>query len=138
MKTLKILFVVGMIVLAISIIAAHAPATQAPSPEQTKLNPEEYLVSVGMRQVRNVIRDPDSFQITDAVVVPDGIGCIDYRYRNGVDSMNAGKAVVLPDGTVRIQEQDGDTFVTLWNKECAGVAGKDVTSSVQTALGVLK
>jgi hypothetical protein len=90
---------------------------------------------LAVKQIREAMRDPDSFQLSKALVMLDGSGCIDYRSRNGFGGMNAGRAVVAPDGRIRIEEQ-GDAFLALWNKECSGKPGRDLTDMVTIAAGL--
>ena len=87
----------------------------------------------GAKQLRDAMRNPDSFKLTQALIMGDGAVCYDYRAQNGFGGMNAEKAVLAPDGRFATTGSDG--FHALWNKECADKTGLDETWAVGYVAG---
>lgn len=84
------------------------------------------------RQLKSAMRNPDSFKLSEALIMENGSVCFTYRAQNGFGGMNLGNAVVTARGDFRSDESSG--FTRLWNKECANKVGYDKTRVVNTAL----
>lgn len=87
----------------------------------------------GAKQLRDSMRNPDSFKMTKALIMEDGAVCYSYRSQNGFGGMNDGQAVLAPRGKFKSDESAG--FVTLWNKECANKTATDKTWEIGYAAG---
>jgi hypothetical protein len=82
--------------------------------------------------LKKTARNPDSFRLENAQLIEgSGAICFTYRAQNGFGGMNIGYAVLSADGKdFKIQEQDGNAFVKLWNKECTRI-GYDETENIR-------
>lgn len=92
---------------------AEAPAVEQPDPARL-------TVAAGAVQLKRMAHDPASFELVQALQMPDGIGCYTYRAKNGFGAMRTGNAV-LHGGKVTTSETDG--FATIWNRYCGGREG---------------
>jgi len=85
------------------------------------------------KQLRDSMRNPDSFKLTRALLMKSDAFCFEFRSQNGFGGVNSGYAVLAPSGRFLTNEMSGGT--TLWNKECAGKNGTDKTSEVAYVAG---
>jgi len=88
----------------------------------------------GAKQLQQSMRNPDSFKLTQVLIMEDGAVCYDYRSQNGFGGMNLGHAVLSPKGQFKANESSGLT--SLWNKECANKTGTVQTWEVGYAAGL--
>jgi hypothetical protein len=133
----------GIIVLAAMFGGVHDPSsdsknTQAPpSPAETaekqKRDATFTRAAVGAKQLRSSMRNPDSFKLSEVLLMGDGAVCYEYRAQNGFGGLNVGQAVLSPKGQFKVSDSSG--FTRLWNKECAGKTGTDETWTVGYAAG---
>jgi hypothetical protein len=86
----------------------------------------------GALTLKNAMRNPDSFKLSSALVMPTGSVCYAYRAQNGFGGFDVGHAVLTTTGKFKTDDSDG--FTTLWNKECANKTGQETTDSVNTIL----
>lgn len=86
------------------------------------------LAAEAAKRLREAMRNPDSFKLSQASIMDDGAVCYELRAQNGFGGMNVGQAVLSPSGQLRTNETDG--FVPLWNRECTGKTGTDKTWDV--------
>lgn len=85
------------------------------------------------RSLKKAMRDPDSFKLESALMI-DATGAVyyEYRARNGFGGLNVGVAVISCDGKhFKVKENDGNSFVALWNKECANKAGTEIGAGLR-------
>jgi hypothetical protein len=75
-----------------------------------------HLAVLGAKQLKDSMRNPDSFKLNDVLIMKNNAVCYVYRGQNGFGGMDVGHAVLTPDGKFRTDESTG--FVSLWNKEC--------------------
>jgi len=138
-KFLAVMFGFCVLVAIIAMIAAgpNANVQSAPSPAQQAANQKEEAAFQravqGAKQLRDSMRNPDSFKLGQTLVMNDGAVCYDYRAQNGFGGMNVGHAVLAPSGIFKTDESSG--FRTFWNKECTGKTGLDKTWEIGYAAG---
>ncbi len=87
---------------------------------------------LGAMTLRKAMRNPDSFQLSQVLLMPDGSVCYDYRAQNGFGGMNREYAVLRASGQLTANENG------LWNRECAHKTGEDGTAAINVALNGLK
>jgi len=95
--------------------------------------------AIMMAALKKTARNPGSFKLAEARAIEgSGAICFTYRAQNGFGGMNIGYAVLSADGkTIKIQEQDGDAFVKLWNKECTK-QGYDYTDEIKQLISMVE
>jgi hypothetical protein len=82
------------------------------------------------------MRNPDSFKLSDGIVMADGAVCYSYRAQNGFGGLNVGNAVLAPKG--KFKSSDSPGYATVWNKECGGETGTDDANIVNVPLNMEK
>lgn len=87
-----------------------------------------YLAAIAAKQLHDGARNPDSFKLSEVLIMPSDASCFTYRAQNGFGGMNVEQAIVTTKG--RMFTQDADEFVPLWNKECANKTGDDETAKI--------
>ena len=92
------------------------------------------LAVLGAKELRDSARDPDSFKLTEALLMVDNAVCYNFRAKNGFGGYGRGAAVLSPNGTVLASGSSG--FEALWRKECKGKLGDDKTWEVGYAAGL--
>jgi hypothetical protein len=128
--------------------ATNNPAAPPPSPEQRaaqeaarqkaaadaqkKETAFQHAVA-GAKQLRESMRNPDSFKLTQVLVMGNGASCYEFRSQNGFGGVNVGQAALSAKGRFRTSESDN--FSPLWNRECANKTGEDKTWEVGYAAG---
>lgn len=109
--------------------AAKTPPAQK-TPEQIARDNGVARASVAAKAIHEAARNPESFVLDLALVMPDGTACLEYRAQNGFGGFNREQAVA-PDGADKIYSTGANGFRTAWNKHCAGKSGSDVTYQVR-------
>jgi hypothetical protein len=125
-------FVVVCMCFGIIVSIVNKPTQSEPAPsaaEEAKFQ----LAVAGAKQLRDSMRNPDSFKLGQTLIMSDGSVCYDFRAQNGFGGMNVDHAVVTPSGQFKSSESSG--FTALWKKECAGKTGVDKTWEVGYAAG---
>jgi hypothetical protein len=136
-----------VIVIIIGVMAIYGASTTlkiAPEPElspaqqASKLKEEAMFQRsvAGARQLRSSMRNPDSFKLSQALVMSNGAVCYTYRAQNGFGGMNVGYAVLASND--RFKSSDSPGHETLWNKECGNKSGTDDAETVNVALNMAK
>ncbi len=87
---------------------------------------------LGAMTLRKAMRNPDSFQLSQVLLMPDGAVCYDYRAQNGFGGMNREYAVLTASGRLTANENGP------WNRECANKTGEEGTAAMNVALNGLK
>ncbi len=83
----------------------------------------------GVRTLKAIMRDPDSFKVASVSYKANGDVCIEYRSRNGMGGMNSGYALLPHERDALMVDGKRETTVA-WNKRCAGTTGEDLTDAV--------
>jgi hypothetical protein len=113
------------------IVAGFAPAPSKPkSPEEQAREQGIARASVAAKALRQAARNPDSFVLEKALVMPNGAACLEYRAQNGFGGMSREQAVVPADSDKLLATGAGG-FDSAWNSQCAGKTGADVTYQVR-------
>ena len=86
----------------------------------------------GAKSLRNSMRNPDAFKLSEVLIMADGTACYTYRAQNGFGGVNVGHAVLTPRQQFKTNEMTG--FRTLWNRRCANKKGEDKTRAVEYGL----
>ena len=102
-----------------------------PAPHQA---PSVDLAGKALKVLKNSMKDPDSFELKSLIVHPSGTACYEYRATNSFNAHIAGAAVLTPKGKFLTQEQNGNAFVTAWNKGCTPADGEDMTAVAKVLL----
>lgn len=136
---------IGLVLLGAFIVAIVSTVNREdntkPAPPQTpeqiaaKKKKDEAVAraQIGARLLKQAMRDPDSFKLSQALVMDSGAVCYEYRARNGFGGMNVGHAVLSEDAkTFRTNEMSG--FTALWNKACANKTGEDFAGGLNWML----
>lgn len=85
-----------------------------------------FQLAVGFaRTVKAGMKNPASFELTDATRMADGALCLQYRGTNSFNAVIPNYAVLTQDG--RASNGSAGAVASLWNKHCAGKSGEDVT-----------
>jgi hypothetical protein len=121
----------------IGAIMSPTPSTPVVSAAQQAANQKDEAAFqravAGAKQLRNAMRNPNSFKLGETLIMDDGAVCYDYRSQNGFGGMNVGHAVLSPSGQFKTDELNG--FTAMWNKECAKHTGTDKTWEIGLAAG---
>lgn len=81
--------------------------------------------SLVVRRLKASMNNPDSFELTQALEMKDGTLCLTYRARNGFNALVLNRAVV---NSKVVATSDQEDFSFIWNKQCGGKSGDDITS----------
>jgi len=74
----------------------------------------------GQRAILARLRDPDSFQLVAAKLVPaTGTICYEYRARNGFGGMNVGAAIYHPSTYLQMRQDTPAGFAEDWRAKCS-------------------
>jgi hypothetical protein len=92
------------------------------------------LAGLAAKQLKNGMKDPDSFELKSLLFMPNGTACYEYRATNSFGAHLAGAAVLTTKGKLLVQEQNGNAFVSAWNKECTVSGGEDIADLVKIAI----
>lgn len=124
-------FIRGVIVvvsLIAVLIAFASEKTEAPKREKTPEEAIEDLIFTAnvyaVKRIRDSLKNPDSFDLVQAIRLPDGTLCLTYRATNSFNAILTGRAVVTDKGT--FTSDAGSGFANRWNRTCADKPGKDV------------
>lgn len=88
----------------------------------------------GAQSLKRSMKDPDSFELKEVLLMSDGTACYTYRARNSFNAMLQSSAVLFATSNqveILLEGQHENRFVSVWNKRCAGQAGTDVTTLVK-------
>lgn len=101
---------------------------------QKKVTAASARAAVAAAMIRNSLRDPHSFELSDVSRAAGGAICITYRARNGFGGMNIEHALVPANGkSVRTSSATDDSeFVSRWNASCKAV--EDITAETRSML----
>lgn len=109
----------------------EVPAGPEQPPEQSAKEEIIFRWAVlSVRQIRDTMKNPDSFRLEQAIRMEDGTLCVSYRAQNAFNAVIPGKAVVTEK---RIVTSDREEFAETWNRRCAQKAGTDMRY-IRTAL----
>lgn len=128
-----------LLTLAVSSSVPSTPnAAQVQTPSQIEAKKKEDIIfqraAAGAKQLRESMRNPDSFKLVQALIMDDGAVCYEYRAANGFGGLNVAEAALSPGGQFRTS--DSERFESLWNKECRKKTGDDKTWEVGYAAGL--
>jgi hypothetical protein len=87
---------------------------------------------LGIVAIKKALRDPDSFKLESAMAMDSGAGCYVYRARNGFGGYNREQAV-LDSTTDQFLANHQPGFAALWERECAGKVGYDISADARKA-----
>lgn len=110
------------------------PQTPAQVAAQKKRDTQFAVAVLGAKTLRKAMRNPDSFKLSQVLIMADGSVCYEYRAQNGFGGMNIGHAVLDSSGKFRTDEMSA--FTATWNKKCANKTGEDKTRDVGYAAGL--
>lgn len=91
------------------------------------------MAVVGAKQLKQAMRDPDSFKLESALIMDKGTICYQYRARNGFNGLNLGRAVWSADRK-RFLTSEQTGFASLWNKECGNHTGTENVATINRML----
>ena len=112
---------------------AVEPSNPAAKAASDKKFDETKIAALGLSELRAAMRNPDSFQLSSIAVMPKGAVCYEYRAQNGFGGMNVENAV-LAGAVLKLHGSDG--FASLWNRQCVGKTGRDITEDVRALMAV--
>ena len=77
------------------------------------------------------MNNPDAFKLESALVIDNtGAVCYEYRGQNAFGAIVKGQAALAADGK-RFLTNTEDGFSRLWNRECAGKPGQEVSTAIR-------
>jgi hypothetical protein len=127
-----IIITVG-IVLAVVNRSTKTGLTSPAEQEKRAKDERQFQLAVGAaKQLKNAMRNPDSFKLSNVLFMDDGAVCFEYRAQNGFGGTNVRRAVLSPKGIIKTNEMDSGT--QLWKQECAKKSGFDKTWEVTYAI----
>ena len=94
------------------------------------------IAGAGAALLKSAMKDPQAFELTSLVVKPNGTACYEYRAKNSFGAIFPSSAVLTSSARMLTAEQNGNTIVAAWNKDCTLAGGDDITSLVKT-IGIL-
>lgn len=108
--------------------SSPAPSKTAAELEAESKRSERLKLAAGaVLVIRKNLRNPDSLEVSEVLLMPDGASCITYRAQNGFGGMNL-ERIVVTDAEMVLEQQSG--FATMWNRHCANKTGEIVTGIV--------
>lgn len=116
--------------------AAEKAEKEAKKAEEEKQG--RAIALLGAKTLKDSMKDPDTFELKKVIYMDDGSICYTYRAKNSFNAMLQGDAVVesSPKGIKMLASgQDGNRFVSAWNKHCAKKSGQDLTDIVKMTIG---
>jgi hypothetical protein len=124
-----------LVLIALGYFIEQVKPKPSPAEKAAKQKEQAALVfaAAGAKNIRNAMRNPDSFKLAQVLMMHDGAVCYEFRSQNGFGGMNVGHAVLSPSGQLRTNETSG--FGALWNKECADKTGIDETEQLGYVTG---
>ena len=87
---------------------------------------------LGAQTLKGAMRNPESFKLASALVMPSGAICYQYRAQNGFGGLNVESAVLEPSSILKTEHSSG--FVHDWNKYCAKQTGQDLADTINYLL----
>lgn len=76
------------------------------------------------KTVKSSLKNPPSFELTDAILTDAGDFCMTYRATNSFNAPVPGYAVLTSDNKTAMG--NAEVVRGLWNKHCASKSGKDM------------
>jgi hypothetical protein len=107
-----------------SVAAARAAKKQAEA-QQLTVNLSRYLAVAGAKQIKESMKDPDSFQLKSALLVADHSVCYEYSATNSFGGRMREYAVLTPKGKIHFNDAG------VWNRSCANKSGDELAALVQ-------
>jgi len=94
------------------------------------------MALLGAQQLKQTMKDPESFKLRAAVLMDDGTVCYNYRAKNSFGAELPGSAVIVrrKNDIQLLVEQSSQGFATAWNKRCANKNGEDLTQIIERLL----
>lgn len=131
--TWLVAFFIG-VPLIVSIIGAFgsspSPTTASkPTPRpppDPKAEARFQMAALGLRALKQSMKNPASFQLTNAIAIGDDTFCYEYRATNSFNAVVPGHFVWVPSAKVSSES------AAAWNKHCANKTGEDITYVRQT------
>ena len=102
--------------------------------DKAKRNFQMNLAGLAAKNLKNGMKDPDSFELKSLLFMPNGTACYEYRATNSFGAHLAGSAVLTTKGKLLVQEQNGNAFVSVWNKECTVSGGEEIADLVKRVI----
>jgi hypothetical protein len=125
---LGMLGIAAVILIVLGVIGKRTTPEQAADvQDKSKQALSINMAVVVLKALKNSMKDPDSFELKSLVVHPNGAACYEYRATNSFNAHLARAAVLTPKGKFLTQDQNGNAFVSAWNKECTPADGEDMT-----------
>lgn len=118
----------------------EATPAKALSPEEAKQAEARKLQEAGAlhgaRTLKASMKDPESFELKQLLLMTDGTACYTYRAKNSFNATLQSSAVLTQGKAMQflVESKDGNRFVTTWNAKCAKATGDDLTSLVSGLL----
>lgn len=118
-----------------AVAPSNSPTPISPGEQKQKAQDDHQFqfAVAGAKQLMGAMRNPDSFKLSNALLMGNGTVCYEYRAQNGFGGMNVGHAVLTEKGAIKTNEMEGGT--KLWNHECANKSGYDKTWEINYAIG---
>lgn len=112
----------------------QAALKEKESADKAKRNFQMNLAGMGAKQLKLGMKDPDSFELKSLLFMPNGAACYEYRATNSFNAHLAGQAVLTSKGELLVHEQNGNAFVSAWNKECTVSGGEEIADLVKRVI----
>lgn len=135
-------WVLTALVIVIGIVSAinSSPARQAQRAAQeasdtaAKQAREAHfqLALGGALTLRGRMRNPDTFKISSAIVMPDNTVCYEYRSQNGFGGMGNGRAMLY--AGILLSPALEEHHSKLWEMKCVGQSGYELVDDMNSGL----
>ncbi|MBF0260404.1 MAG: hypothetical protein HQL97_01030 [Magnetococcales bacterium] len=104
-------------------------AQEKKNAEEEKRNQQLTNAETAAKALKQAMKNPDAFQLEEAVVMDDGSACYSYRSRNSFNAVVPGHAVFIPPLSM-LTNSDGDKFKKAWNKRCTNKSGTNIAAHI--------
>jgi ribosomal protein L40E len=120
--------VIGMVVGGTAPQKKEPPPTPAEAAQRAQENTLDAAATVALRAFKAETRNPERFSV-DQVLSMDKTQavCMKVRAENGFGGLNVVQIVVATSPAFRVATDEDAGFTKLWNKNCAGQPGRDIT-----------
>jgi hypothetical protein len=119
---LAVLCIVVALIITIAETVGAPPQSAAQAAVPAERQTAKQNAHAGMLALRWGMRNPETFSLETATLMPDGSVCYSYRAQNGFGGMNRQHAVLTPKYEIKLD-------ASAWKKYCSNRLGVNLTAS---------
>lgn len=118
---------------AIGLMTPSKPPPPPKSDAEVREDMARGAVVAAAIQLRSSMHDPKSFELVEALFMPDSSGCYEFRARNGFGAIRVANAVF--DGQMIYSSEPRNAgFDKAWKAYCNGKTGSSVAALIRSRL----